>query len=132
MKLSLLLSQRRALLRQARLAAFAFAYWKLGQLSGRIARAGLRGSVRLTRAAPDAPECFPTLVALDGSQSVIEEHFTDEDVIDMADAVALSGGDGELDATFPIETLAEAFLPPLRLELERGGIAIDRDFQPVE
>jgi len=117
MKLSILLSQRRALLRQARLAAYAFAYWKLDECTRRIARAGIRGGVRLTRGAPDAPECFPTLTAIDGSQSVLEEHFTDE---------------GELDATFRIETLSEAFLPSLRLELERGGVDIDRAVQPVE
>jgi len=132
MKLSILLSQRRALLRQARLAAYAFAYWKLDECTRRIARAGIRGGVRLTRGAPDAPECFPTLTAIDGSQSVLEEHFTDEDIIDLADSVALATGEGELDATFRIETLSEAFLPPLRLELERGGVDIDRAVQPVE
>jgi len=128
MKLSILLSHRRALLHQARLAAYAFAYWKLGEFAARVARARLRGEVNLTRAAPDAEQCGTSLLALEGSQSVIDEHFTDEDIMDFADAAAVTAGDGRLDLTFRLEELEKGFLAPLRRKLEESGVAIDQDF----
>lgn len=132
MKLSLLLTLRPALLRQARLANLAFAYWKLSDFAGRIARARLRGEINLKQATPDAGRYWASLTALEGNQSVIEEHFSDEDLMDFADAIALTTGESNLDLTFRIEQLPERFLAPLRLKLEQGGVFIDHDSHPVE
>ncbi len=126
MKLSQILHQRPALLRQARLTYLAFAYWKLDDFATRIARARLRGRINLKQAAPDAERCWASLVALSGNQSVIEEHFTDEDIMDLADLVAFATGESNLDLTFSIEQLAERFVTPLRLQLEQAGVVIDQ------
>jgi hypothetical protein len=127
MKLSLLLSQRTALLRHARLANLAFAYTKLGEFARRISRAQLTGSVTLKHAAPGAGQFWSALTALEGNQSVIEEHFTDEDIADLADIVAFTTGASDVDLTFRIEELEERFLAPLRPELEQAGIVFDHE-----
>lgn len=132
MNLSLLLAQRQALLRQAHLADLAFAYRKLSDFAARVARAGLRGAINLKQASPEAERCWASLTALSGSQSVIEEHFTDEDVMDLADLIAFVTGEGNLDLTFPVEQLAEKFLTPLRVQLEQNGVSIDQDARPIE
>jgi hypothetical protein len=132
MKLSLLLTLRPALLRQARLSNLAFAYWKLSDFAGRIARARLQGEINLKQATPDTGRYWASLTALEGNQSVIEEHFSDEDLMDFADAIALTTGESNLDLTFRIEQLSEKFLAPLRLKLEQGGIVIEPDSHPVE
>ena len=131
MKLSLLLTLRPALLRQAHLAGLAFAYWKLRDFATRIARAQLRGEVHLQQAEAEAGRYWASLTALEGSQSVIEEHFTDEDIMDLADLVAFVTGESHLDLTFRIEQLAERFVTPLRLQLELAGVVIDHDFLPI-
>ena len=125
MKLSQLLQQREALLRQSRLSNLAFAYWHLGRLVARITGAGLRGNVRLQPADPDAERYWPVLTALEGSQSVIEEHFTDEELTDLADAIAYTTGASDLDVTFRIEQLADKFLAPVRRQLEQSGVVLD-------
>ena len=132
MKLSILLTLRPALLRQARLADLAFAYRKLGDFATRIARAQLRGEINLKQAAPEAERCWASLTALAGNQSVIEEHFTDEDIMDLADLVAFATGESNLDVTFRIEQLPEKFLAPLCRQLEQAGVVIDHDPHPVE
>jgi len=132
MKFSILLAQRQALLEQARLANLAFAYETLSEFAGRIARAQLRGHIALKQAAPDAERCWASLTALEGNQSVIEEHFTDEDLMDFADALAFTTGESNLDLTFRIEQLPENFLAPLRRQLVQAGISLDRDSRPVE
>ena len=124
-KLSTLLTQRQALLRQARLANLAFAFAKLSEFGRRIARARLIGSVTLRHAAPHADRYWASLTALDGNQSVIEEHFADEDLMDLADVLAFITGSDALDITFRLEEIEEIFLVPLRVELEREGIVID-------
>jgi hypothetical protein len=131
MKLSILLHQRPSLLRQARLANLAFAGAKLGDFAGRIARARLNGEVRLKPATPDAGQFWPVLVALNGRQSVIEEHFTDEDLMDLADVLAFLTGEGDAEFTFRLEELADKFLAPLRHELERAGVELDHGFPSV-
>ena len=131
MKLSILLAQRDALLREARLANLAFAYAKLNDVVARIARAQLRGAVHLRQATPDAEPGWTPLTALEGNQSVIEEHFTDEDLIDLADALAFVTGERDLDATFRLEQLAERRLAPLRHQLKQAGIELDHDAPPV-
>ena len=131
MKLSLILAQRQALLQQVRLANLGFAYSKLNEIAARIARAHLRGSVNLKQTNPDAELGWTPLATLEGNQSVIEEHFTDEDLSDLADAVAFVTGETHLDLTFRIEELAERFVAPLRQQLEQAGITFDHVEQAI-
>jgi hypothetical protein len=132
MKLSSLLAQRRTLLLQARLANLAFAHERLSEFAARIARARLVGEVRLQQAAPDAERFWASLTALSGHQSVIEEHFTDADLMDLADVIAFATGENDLDLTFQVEELSERFLLPLRGQLEQAGVVIDHEGPPVE
>jgi hypothetical protein len=132
MKLSLLLAHRPALLRQARLANLAFAYAKLHEFATRIDRAQLTGEVLLKHAAPGAGQYWAALTALQGNQSVIEEHFRDEDIADLADVLAFATGADDLEMTFPIEELATRFLAPLRPELEHAGIEFDHHVPPAD
>ena len=132
MKLSVLLAQRQALLQQTRRANLAFAYSNLSGAAARIARARLRGEINLKQAAPDAERCWATLIALEGSQSVIEEHFTDEDLTDLADAIAFTTGASDLDVTFRIEQLADKFLAPVRRQLEQSGVVLDDGLRLLE
>lgn len=131
-KLSTLLTQRRDLLQQARLANLALAYNTLDQFVRRISRAQLSGAVTLSPALPREDRFCATLTAHEGSQSVIEEHFTDEDLIELADGIAFSTGDDEVDVTFQLEEIAERFLVPLRNELETAGVQIDRSGARIE
>jgi hypothetical protein len=131
-KLSTLLSRRPALLREARLANLAFAYATLDNFSARIRRAQLTGRVTLKHAAPHAERYWASLTALDSSQSVIEEHFTDEDFMEMADILGFVTGNDALDITFCLEDIAELFLAPLRTDLDRAGIIIDASTPQLE
>ena len=86
----------------------------------------------LTRIDPDAANdrYWAALTALEGNQSVIEEHFSDEDIMDLADAVAFAI-EGEFEEiTFRLDEMTEAFVNPLRLILNQAGITIDLD-QPL-
>lgn len=125
MKLSQLLAQRDALLLQTRLANFAFAYVKLEEFAKRIERARLTGGVCLKRIAVEG-QPIATLSALTGQQAVIEEHFTDEDISDLADVVGFILDGNNLEISFPIEELGDTFLGPLRREFEEHGIVIDQ------
>jgi hypothetical protein len=131
-KLSTLLAQRQAVLRQARLANLAFAYRTLGIFERRVARAHLSGRVVLKPAAPHAERYWAVLLALEGSQSVIEEHFTDEDLMELADVLGFIAGNDSAEITFRLEELAEGFLVPLRVELEREGVKIDGPVPVIE
>ena len=126
MKLSSLLNQRRVLLQQAQLANLAFAYDRLSDFAGRIERARLTGEVRLQHPAVEGERYWSSLTALEGNQSVIEEHFTDEDIADFADIVAFASGKFDLDLTFRLEELVDRFLHPLRLQLKRVGVDLDQ------
>jgi hypothetical protein len=130
LKISKLLSQRDAMLRQAHLANLAFAYTKLADFAARIERARLRGIVSLKRSPPTGDRVGAALAALSGNQSVIEEHFTDEDVGDLADVIAFITGEGDVDLTFSLEDLGGNFLGPLRRELEQQGVALDGTASP--
>lgn len=125
MKLSQLLQARQGLIRRAGLANLAFAYQLLNEFADRIARARLVGSVNLKSADAEAERTWASLTALEGSQSVIEEHFTDEDVMDFSDAVVYVTGGDEVDLTFRLEDLTENFIVPLRDVLEREGVEVD-------
>ena len=132
MKLTQLLRAREALQRQTALANLAFAYQTLDAFAGRIARARLIGRVNLKPAAPDEDRYWATLTALDGSQAVIEEHFADEDLMDLADAIAYATGREDFDITFSLEEFADNFLPPLRHALEQAAIVVDLPARPSE
>lgn len=130
-QLSTLLTRRGALLQQARLANLAFAYETLGDFARRIARAQLRGAVALKSIAPEEGRFYPSLSALEGSQSVIEEHFSDEDLLELADVIEFATGTNQVDFMFRLEDLADEFIAPLRAELEREGVIIDGAPQSV-
>lgn len=132
MTISQLLKARDALVRQASLANLAFAYEVLGDFADRITRAGLVGEVNLKTADPDAERYWSTLTAFEGSQSVIEEHFTEENLTDITDAIAYATGRDTFDLKFQIEDFADIFLTPLRHALEQSGIAIDRASTRIE
>lgn len=130
MKLTALLDQRQALLRQAHLANLAFAYERLGDYARRIARAGLRGPVVLKRADPENGREWPVLIALRGSQAVLDEHFSDEDIIDMADVLAYALDARDAEVAFDLGELRSLFQRPVRLALEEAGIRIDEPVAP--
>ena len=129
MKLTHLISQREALLRQTHLANLAFAYQQLDALVARLSRAGLGGLVALEPRDPEAGRYWPALTALEGSQSVIEEHFTDGHVCDLADLLAFNTGCDDTVVTFRLEELEERFLAPLRRELLKAGVQLERRHQ---
>jgi hypothetical protein len=125
MKLSQLLLQRDALLRQALLANLAQAYVQLEALVTRLDRAQLSGAACLEPADPEAGQYWPTLTALEGSQAVIEEHFADSHIAELADLVAFLTGRPDEETTFRLEDMAVIFLAPLRDKLLRAGVEFD-------
>ncbi|MBS0633660.1 MAG: hypothetical protein JSS11_17260 [Verrucomicrobia bacterium] len=125
MKIDHLLQQRSALLQQTRLANIAFNFVELGKFADRIARGRLSGRVTLQLADPAADRAWPCLVAEEGSQAVIDEHFLDTDVLDLADLLAFAaGGEPSREFTFRLEELGQNFLPALRRELEAAGVEL--------
>ncbi len=127
MKISKLLDSHRALLQQARLANLAQAFLTLRHLAERVHQARLRGLVRLRQ--PDAAEerFWASLTTLEGNQSVIEEHFRDEELMEFADAVAYVRDTDALDLTFRLEHTGGLFVAPLEAELRRSGVEFDLD-----
>ena len=124
-KLSTLIQNRQAALQQAHLANLAFAYHTLTRMVQRIDRARLRGTVTLRSPRPEE-ECFcASLTAHEGSQAVIDEHFSDEELLEFADVIGFILCNDDVDMTFQLEEVAEVFLAPLRTELENGGVVID-------
>jgi hypothetical protein len=127
-----LLHQRDALLRQARLANTAYAYRRLGEFAGRITRAQLHGAVRLDPGDPAAERPWPGLSALEGSQAVLEEHFLDEEIIELADILCFLGKEVNTGLTFRLEDLGGRFLPRLRRELTEAGLNPGPEASPAE
>jgi hypothetical protein len=125
MNISKLLSSRKALLRQAHLANLAFSYFTIRRLAERVTNARLQGRVRLKPTITGEEICPASLTAIDGSQSVIEEHFSDEDILQLADAVEFAFEGPFLEAEFPLQELAEKFATPLRRSLDRAGVTLD-------
>jgi hypothetical protein len=132
MKLSSLLAHRQLHLRNARLANLAFAHQTLHAFARRLARAQVPGRVRLQHEAPDDERYFPTLTALDANQSVIEEHFTDGEIMDLADVMAFLTGETAIDVTLRIEDLGGKVLSAIRTELEGEGVSFDPTADSVE
>lgn len=125
MKLTTLLARRRALREQALLSNLAFALKHLTEIVGRIERARLHGQVRLLQAAPEEDRLENTLLAEQGSQSVIEEHFTDRDIDDFVDAVGYATGEAFVDEVFDLREVDARFLQPVRRKLEDYEVDID-------
>jgi hypothetical protein len=130
-KLSHLLRQRPELLRQVRLANLAFAYQTLRDFATRVERARLRGRVTLQPVDADQERFCVTLTALDANQSLIEEHFSDEDLVLLADVLGYATGHPTHELTFHIDELDE-FVSTLRHDLERGGVHVDDTAPSVE
>lgn len=129
MKLSKLLASRQSILRQAHLAALAHALVTMKRLADRVQTAKLRGRVRLQPANPHEERYWPTLTALESNQSLLEEHFSDEDLVDLADAAVLAVESDYSELEFRIEDLPEKFVQPLRATLEEAGVALDLDIR---
>lgn len=128
MKIDQLLQQRSSLLRQTRLANVAFVFAELGKFADRIARGNLRGQVTLYLPDPAAERIWPSLVAEDGSQAVIDEHFLDQDMLDLADLLLFTAGPEPRSAfTFRLEDFSQRFLPALREELSAAGVQLRAD-----
>ena len=125
MKLSRLLATRSALVRQAALANAAFAYSTLAHLALRIECDGLHGLVRLLGVDAAAGRFAPELIALTGSQAVIDEHFNDADILGMADAVSFAVDENTSEFEFRLEELLARFAPPLRAALRSAGVELD-------
>lgn len=127
MKLSALLASRPTILRQAALAHTAAAWLTLQHMSARVAAAGLRGTVYLRQGDPEADEApWATLTSDEIRPSVLEEHFTEDDLVELAEALAYATDTNHADLVFPIEALS-AFATPLLRTLEKAGVTLDID-----
>ena len=125
MKISELLARHHAILQQARLANLAQAYLTLRRLAARVQRARLRGLVNLRQPNVEEERFWASLNALEGSQSVLEEHFCDEELMEFADAVAFVRGVSDLDITFRLEAMTAELVTPLEAALARAGVSLD-------
>lgn len=125
MKIDQLLQQRSTLLRQTRLANVAFVFAELSEFADRIDRGNLRGQVTLHLPDPEAERVWPSLVAEGGSQAVIDEHFIDQDILDLADLLLFTAGpELRRSFTFRFEEFSRRFLPALRQELAAAGVEL--------
>ena len=127
MKISKLIATHHAIIEQARLANLAQAYLTLQRVAERVNRAQLCGLVNLRQPDADEGRLWATLTALEGRQSVLEEHFNDEDIMEIADAVAFVRGVACLDIMFRLEAMMAEFLVPLEAELKHAGVELDFD-----
>ncbi len=125
MKLSQLLATRKTINRQANLANLAYAYVTLTRLADRVASARLHGLVHLRQAGGEDEPHWASLTALEGNQSVIEEHFDDDDLMALADAIVFAIGGEFSDLEFKLEGLPGKYVAPLRRALDKAGVAID-------
>lgn len=124
MNISHLLAHRDAYLERARLANLACAHEKLRSFADRLARAGITGRVRLRSTGPDDEPSVPTLTALDSHPAVIEEHFTDEDAVDLVDVLRFLRGDEAVDLVIAAPEIPTSLLGPIRAELQRAGVSV--------
>jgi len=129
MKISKLIATHHAIIKQARLANLAQAYLTLRRCAERVQRAQLCGLVNLRQ--PDAAKgrLWASLTALEGNQSVLDEHFCDEELMEFADAVAFVRGIADLNLSFRIETLTTEFVIPLETQLDLAGVELDLETQ---
>ncbi len=128
MKLSALLASRPTILRQAALAHTAAAWLTLQHASTRISAAGLHGWVRLRQGDSSEGEApWVTLTSEEIRPSVLEEHFTDDDLLEIAEALAYATDSDHADLEFCIEALGETYASPLLRTLEKAGVTLDID-----
>lgn len=125
MNLSALLASRPTILRQAALAHTAAAWLTLKRASARIAAARLTGMVHLRQGDPAADEIpWATITSDTIRPSVLEEHFTEDDLVELAEALAFATDSSHADIEFPIETL-ESYAAPLARSLQKAGVTLD-------
>ena len=123
MKFDDLLNYRDELVRHARLANVAYAYQWLTDFSARVAQSGLRGEVMLRAADAEGNPRKPRLFAVDFNQSVVQEHFLDDEVAELAHVLAfVNNGSLVIELKFRLEEVAARFLPALRRELEESEV----------
>ena len=123
MKFDDLLNYRDELVRHARLANVAYAYQWLTDFRARIAQSGLRGEVMLRGADAEGHPRRPVLRAVDFSQAVVQEHFLDEEIAELAGVLAFThNGSLIIELKFRLEEIAARFLPALRRELEESEV----------
>lgn len=118
-----LLEHRDELLRVAKLANIAHAHFWLGGFADRVERARLRGEVVLR--GPDLEEgrIEPELVAVDFNQSVIEEHFQDEEIRELHTVLSfVHDAERIMEARFRLEAVGELYLPAIRRVLVVMGV----------
>jgi len=125
MKISKLIATHHAIIEQARLANLAQAYVTLRRCAERVQRARLGGLVNLRQPDADEGRMWASLTALEGRQSVLDEHFSDEEIMEFADAVAFDRGIEVLDISFRLEALTAEFVVPLAAELQQAGVVLD-------
>ncbi|MEN9840527.1 MAG: hypothetical protein RL376_327 [Verrucomicrobiota bacterium] len=125
MKLSQLLASRSDLVRQATLANAAFAYTTFAAMDQRIRRGDLHGPVRFLGIDPAAERYTPQIVALAGSQAVLDEHFDEADLVKWSDALAYVSEEGTTEFEFRLEELMGRFSPALEDTLRRAGVQLD-------
>jgi hypothetical protein len=124
MDLLTLLASRDRLLEQARLANTAYAYVTIKRCSALARRARLSGLVRLQQPDPEEDRYWAELSSVFGNQSVLEEHFSEDDVTELADAVAFATGETPLDVTFEIGELEQRYAETLAQELQKSGVNV--------
>ena len=125
MKTSKLLATHHAIIQQARLANCAQAYITLRRFAERVRRARLSGSVNLRQPKATEGRFWASLTALEGNQSVLDEHFSDEEIMEFADAVAFARDNSELDSTFRLEAMRVEFVTPLETTLKQSSVVLD-------
>ena len=127
MKISKLIATHDSIIAQARLANLAQAYVIIQRCAERVQRARLSGLVNVRQ--PDAAEgrLWASLTALEGHQSVLEEHFCEEELMEFADVLAFVRQTSNLNLTFRLEALSVEFVAPLEAELHRAGVTLDLD-----
>jgi hypothetical protein len=125
MKISKLIATHHAIIKQARLANLAQAYVTLRRCAEQVRRAQLCGLVNLRQPDADKGRLWATLIALEGNQSVLDEHFCDEELMEFADAIAFVRGIADLNVNFRIETLMTEFVIPLETQLYLAGVELD-------
>jgi hypothetical protein len=131
MKISKLIATHHAIIKQARLAKLAQAYVTLRRCAERVQRARICGLVNLRQPDADEGRLWATLTALEGNQSVLEEHFCDEELMEFADAAAYARDTRKLDITFRLEALTAEFVTQLEAELRQAGVDFDLEVESL-
>lgn len=99
-----------------RVAKLAYAYQQMGKFAGRIAGAGLCGEVVLRGPDPEAQQPLAVLQARGFSQSVIEEHFLDEEITELHAVLSyVHPAEVVFEMRFRLEDIGAVYLPAFRL-----------------